>query len=269
MTRAVGNAVSSVSSIGKQKQPKAPDAVGAAREQAAASQSAAREAAAANRVNQVGPWGSLTYNQTGTDAYGNPTYTATQGLPDELQGGLNSLFSNINQSLANGLDLSSLPQVNADYGQQAQDAIMSRLTPQFDRRQQQLETQLANQGIAPGTEAWKNAFSDFNTSRNDAEMQAVLQGIGVGQSDRQQDMAARQQALQEQSLVRSEPLSLLQALRQGTQITPYSGGGQSVAQTPDLLAAQNANYQNQVAGVNAQNAQTSQLLNTGLMAYAF
>ncbi len=65
--------------------PAAPDYSGAARETAAGNVEAARVATAANRINQVTPYGSLTYTQSGTDPYGNPTYTATQALSPDQQ----------------------------------------------------------------------------------------------------------------------------------------------------------------------------------------
>jgi hypothetical protein len=82
--------------IGKDDPPPAPDYAAAARETAQGNIDAARVATAANRVNQITPYGNLTYKQTGTDSYGNPTWTATQELsPDQekiriAQSGLNS-----------------------------------------------------------------------------------------------------------------------------------------------------------------------------------
>jgi hypothetical protein len=60
--------------------PAAPDYSGAAQATAAGNIEAARVATAANRVNQVTPYGNLNYAVTGSDPYGNPTWTATQTL---------------------------------------------------------------------------------------------------------------------------------------------------------------------------------------------
>ena len=247
--------------MGKSSSPSSPDTAGAARETAAGNLKVAQAAASANRVNQSSPWGSLQYSQSGTDAQGNPTYTATQSLPGELQGTAQNLMGNVASNFSTPFDTSQLPALQVNPGQTAQDAIMARLNPQFDRQQSQLETKLANQGIAPGTEAWKNAEYDLNTARNDAMTQAALQGINVGQG-------ARQQALQEQSFLRNEPLNAMQALKSGTQLTPYSGGQQATTQGPDILGAQQAKYAADLGSSNAQNAQTNSLMNTGLMAYA-
>ena len=64
--------------------PPAPDYAGAAKATAAGDLEAARIAAKANRVNQVTPYGNLTYSQTGTDP--DAGWTATQTLsPDQQQ----------------------------------------------------------------------------------------------------------------------------------------------------------------------------------------
>jgi hypothetical protein len=72
----------------------------------------------------------------------------------------------------------------------AQQAIMSRLDPQLQRQRLQLETQLANQGLARGGEAYNAAIQEQQQQENDLRTQAALQGINL-------DMAARQQGLGE------------------------------------------------------------------------
>ena len=72
--------------FGSPATPATPDYTGAAQATAAGNLDAARAATAANRVNQVTPYGSLNYSVTGQDPYGNPTWTATQTLsPDQQQ----------------------------------------------------------------------------------------------------------------------------------------------------------------------------------------
>lgn len=75
----------------------------------------------------------------------------------------------------NGLDLSGLPDApKADEAarQAASDALYkqatSRLDPQFDQQQKQLETQLVNSGVARGSDAWNNAMSQFGRQKTDA-----------------------------------------------------------------------------------------------------
>ena len=318
--------------LGKSDPPPAPDYTAAANATATGNLEAAKVAAAANRVNQVTPNGSLTYttnpnqggfNQSGYDAalanyqkqlatYNSPqtnqtspanffsagflgnrlggstnanrgaapiapdrnayntnnaydTYTATQTLSPDEQAKLtkNNTLSNglldtaqlgltgVNDKLKQGFDFNALPAQQVNAGQTAQDAIMSRLAPQFGRDEESLRTRLVNQGLTAGSQAWNNEFTNFNQGKNDAYSSAALNGIGVGQQ-------ARQQALQEQEFGRTEGLNMVNALRTGNQVqSPNFVNTQQQATTagPDLLGATNAQYQNQLSGYNAQQAQ--------------
>jgi len=88
------------------------------------------------------------------------------------------------------LDTSNLAAMPVNAGMTAQQAIMSRLDPQLQRQRSQLETQLANQGLARGGEAYNAAIQEQQQQENDLRTQAALQGINL-------DMAARQQGLGE------------------------------------------------------------------------
>lgn len=225
---------------------------------------AAEATAAAGRVNQVNPYGSMSYAQTGTDAQGNPIYTQTttlspaqQQLLDQqnktslgLGGSIDQSLGYVSKALANPFDTSVLPAQQINPGQTAQDAIMARLNPQFDRRQAALETQLANQGIARGTEAWNAAQTDLNNARNDASTQAALQGINLGQQ-------ARQQALQEQSFLRQEPINTLNSLRTGATVNNPQFGS-----TPGGANYSNAAQQQYNANLGAYNANQMQKTST-------
>lgn len=56
------------------------------------------------------------------------------------------------------------------------DALNSRLEPQITRDRATLDTQLANQGITQGSEAYNNAVDAFGRQVNDQRMQSVLAG---------------------------------------------------------------------------------------------
>jgi hypothetical protein len=78
---------------------------------------------------------------------------------------------------------------------------------------------------------------------------------------------ARQQGFGELSYMRNEPLNTLNAVRSGAQVTGPSFVNtpqQAVTAGPDYLAATNAQYANQMAGYNAQQAAQSNLMG-GLM----
>lgn len=77
-----------------------------------------------------------------------------------------------------------------DTRRRTEDAIFSRLTPQFERDRNQLETQLVNQGLVRGSEAFNNAMDEMRRAETDARMQAVL----VGGSELSRDLGERRMA---------------------------------------------------------------------------
>lgn len=94
---------------------------------------------------------------------------------------------NANNYLANNqLNLSNVAQMPVNAGTTGQAAIMSRLAPQLERQQKFTAQNLANQGLVPGGEAYKNAMLDQSQQQNDLLTQAALQGINL-------DTAANQQ----------------------------------------------------------------------------
>jgi len=106
----------------------------------------ALQATAANRINQQTPYGSLSYQQTGTDAQGNPIWSANQQLSPELQQLTQSSLAGLQASQAN-------PMYGINPGDTYSNAIMQRLAPQQSQAREALDAQLANQGIMPGSEA--------------------------------------------------------------------------------------------------------------------
>ena len=93
--------------------------------------------------------------------------------------------------LQQSLDTSNLAAMPVNAGMTAQNAIMSRLEPQLQRQRAQRETQLANQGLVRGGEAYNAAIQEQQQGENDLRTQAALQGLNL-------DMSARQQGLGEQ-----------------------------------------------------------------------
>ena len=83
--------------------------------------------------------------------------------------------------------LEGVYQAPVNAGTTAQQAIMGRLQPQVERERSQLQTQLANQGIMPGSAAYENAMTEQNQRENDLMSQAALQGVNV-------DISAQNQA---------------------------------------------------------------------------
>lgn len=98
--------------------PPAPDYAAAAKETAAGNLQAAQVATAANRVNQVTPYGNLNYTQSGTDTQGNPLWTATMNLSPEQQ----QLY---NQQTQTSLGLGNLQNQGLGYVQQMMNSPFS------------------------------------------------------------------------------------------------------------------------------------------------
>src|SRR5207247_945762 len=85
-----------------------------------------------------------------------------------------------------GLNESNVAQMPINAGTTAQQAIMSRLGPQMQRNRASVETQLVNQGLRPGMEAYDNAIKLLGQQENDMMQQATLQGLGLDLSANQQ-----------------------------------------------------------------------------------
>jgi hypothetical protein len=147
---------------------------------------------------------------------------------------------------------------------EVQDALMQRLAPQMNQDRDALQTQMRNQGIAPGTDAWRAGMDDYSRSANDARLAVIAdagqeldrdrnwantrsnadrawaldtgdrdRGWAMSQGDRDRNWAMtqrgmsnedRQRALSEMLLNRQQPMNELLALATG-QFGPTAGGG--------------------------------------------
>jgi hypothetical protein len=159
--------------FGKPETVATPDYMSGANQTAANNFKMAQAAIAANRVNQETPYGSLKYTQTGTDAQGNPMWTATQGTNAQTQGLIDTSLSGLQSSLNN-------PMYGINPGQTYSDAIMQRLQPQQAMQQKQFDAQMANQGIPVGSEAYQNAARQFQAGQNDQLTSAIVGGMQTG-----------------------------------------------------------------------------------------
>lgn len=244
--------------------PPTPDYASAAKETAAGNLDAARANTAANRVNQYTPYGSLEYEVSGEDKFGNPMWKATQSLSPVQQQlldyqnqsslGLGQLgekgLGYVSDMLDTPFDTSQLPTTGFNPSQSYQDAYMERLRPQIEQGQEALDVKLANAGIPVGSEAYKRAQMTEAQRVNDLRLGATTQGFSVGNT-------ARQSALQEQAYLRNEPLNTLNAVRTGSQVqgpTFVNPAMQANTAGADMLGATQMGYNADLASSNAQNA---------------
>lgn len=219
------------------KAPDPPDPYAVSAAQTQSNEATARYEAALNRVNQVTPLGTSTWNGTGPGATQTVTLTpdAQQNLTNQLRqdnalSGLgfnlidqagHSLQGQINTSglpglsgapgqgnIQSNLDYSHAPQVSTDFSaltNQAQNAVYnqaaSRLDPQWQNAQSDLDAKLANQGITQGSEAYQRAQDEFSRQKNDAYNQANYSAVQAGDNLQNQlfgqSLAARQQGTSE------------------------------------------------------------------------
>lgn len=152
--------------------PKKPNADAMVAAQAKANQQTQAMNLAASRTNQVTPFGSLVYNQSGTDQFGNPTYTATssltpdrQAILDALQGGAGTLAGNIAGQYGEIPDFSNAA---SSLTTQMLDRQLAYLSPYYTQQTNNLDNTLRNQGLVPGTPAYDNAIRALRQTQNES-----------------------------------------------------------------------------------------------------
>ena len=198
--------------MGKPSAPRPPDPVATANAQSAANAEAIREGAAISQINQVTPFGSLTYQ----GEIGTPDRTVIQQLNPQSQNILDrqrQLGINLSQQASSALSSPysidsrfSLPNASplsrfadsgnmSDYNERNPATELNRqrierayfdraknlLEPEFARQRTSEETKLVNQGIPRGSEAFDDRYYDQlvdsqNRTLSDAALAAVRAG---------------------------------------------------------------------------------------------
>jgi hypothetical protein len=273
------------------KPPKAPDPVATTAAQTAGNKETAYWNAVMGNMNQTTPYGSITYHDSSNGVYDPnkaPQFSSTITLSPEQQQILDSQQANDiavqnlgTQQIGRIANAVSTPYSYSGLGdapsqediatasRRAEDAIYSRLNPQFQRDEEALRTRLINQGIGQGSEAYNTEMDSFNKAKNDARMQAILQGATYGGQLQGQALDRRNQGIQEYNAVRNAPLNEYTALTAGQQVQnpSFSQGQRGNAQAGDYQGAVQNAYQGAMNQYNAkigqQNATTSGLFGLG------
>jgi len=229
--------------------PPAPDYTGAAKQTQLSQMS-----------SQYTPYGSQIYSADPNSPSG---YQSNITLAPQAQQALNSqlglsagmgnlatsMLPGVQQQYSAPMSFGSVPQI-AD---KAYSTMTARLDPQWAQAGEMQASQLANQGIVPGTEAYNNAMRTFNQAKNDAYQQANLGAIETMPQTYQLAQAAYNQ-----------PLNQLNAIRSGAQIqTPQFGTtpGANLSGAAQAAGQYAGNVYNQQ--IAQQNAQTSGLFGLG------
>jgi hypothetical protein len=244
--------------------PEAPDPVALANAQADANVRTAqeqarlaREAAAEQQrmamMGQVTPFGSLQYVVDPTSPSGyraiqqlSPEQQALLGQGQDLQaqyGGLaGTQLGRVEDVMASPFDLT------AARGREISDLQQTFLDPQWNQRKQEMEADLLNRGIRPGSEQYNNMMRDFESSRSSAYDRMFLDAWSM----------ANDAALKERNIPISDLNSLgIGAFPQGTQPMGFGNtpspnvAAPGVAPT-DLITPTMQAYQAQLNSSNSQ-----------------
>lgn len=248
------------------KAPKPPDPKQVAAAQTGTNIGTAIAQQGLNAINQVGPYGSLTYATTGYETYTDPytgqsyqipTRTATTALSPEqqklyeqqtgIQSGLNttaqSLLNSASPTLGSTVDLS-----RGALDNYISDNYLDDFNKQWDTNQGSLATTLANKGIKMGSAAYDKAIADFNTSRGNAY--GNYQG-SLYDNARSTLLAERNQPLQE----------LAALLGQGAPTNPqFQSTPQTGIEGTDVAGAIQNQYNAQLGQYNAQLGQQNAMM---------
>lgn len=233
------------------KAPKAPDPYATAQAQAQMNQQTANYTQGLNMVNQVTPYGNLTYSGVNNGQPGSVTATTT--LSPE-QDALMKQSQEFDRKF-NDIGLQQTDKIGGILSQplnlnnEATEARLmelgrKRLDPMFQEREQAFEQNMADRGIRMGSAAYDAARRNFDQGRNDAYNQLLLSGRG--------------QAVQEALTERSAPINEISALMNGGQVQNPSFVNTPSAQVAntdlaglvmDNYKAKQNNYQSTMGGL--------------------
>lgn len=188
-----------------------------------------------NMFDQYNPWGSVTYDQTGSrkhfDEMTNkwvetPTYTQTTNLSPEQQAifdqsqaaesNLAGLASEQSAKLKEYLN-SPFEFTNRDAETWAYDLASPRILQQQSQNEEQLRSVLANKGLREGSSAWNSEMQRLTNANTDQLNQLALTG--------------RSQAFSEALAQRNQPINEITALLTGSQVSNPAQMGAPSPQT--------------------------------------
>ncbi len=220
-------------------------------------------------TNQITPYGNLTYEQTGTHNVGGmdvPTFTARQTLSPEQQkiynqttglqsGALDTaknVLGQVNGAVNTPLNFDNAPKLPGDQTQlrnDAYNALTARSNVDLGRSEEAQKTQLANQGIAAGSEAYSRALDPINRARVDASNQATINAGNIAGQNLSQAQTLRNQSINETQSIRNQPLADYQALiglGGGVQQPNYAPGTQANIANTDVTSPVYNSYNGQL-----------------------
>lgn len=124
---------------------------------------------------------------------------------------------------------------------------MGLVAPQEKMQSEQLDAQLANQGITPGSAAYDYAKQELGRQQGFENSQIANQAVTTGMGELPMFYGLGSTSLQNQITARNAPINEFEALQGAT-------GGSPTAMTPDISGAFGQQYQGALAGYNANTA---------------
>jgi hypothetical protein len=257
------------------KAPAPPDPYATAGAQTGANVNSAIASGVIGNVNQTGPYGSTSYNQTDTytmtgpdgKTYQVPRYTQTTTLSPEQQQLYNQqtqIGSKMNNLASGQLDTlgsvlgtrasaDGLPSVTNDFSAdraRVEQAMFDRINPQLERDRAGLENNLPNQGFQRGTDAFNEAMGEYGRNVNDSRLAITERGLGEQQGLFGMQQSNRERALTEMLALRNQPINEIGALMSGGQVSLPQFAGYNA---PQIGAADvSGNVYNSAALANSQ-----------------
>lgn len=205
----------------KTKVPTAPNYSALAQQDTANAKQAWQEGLQANRPNQVGPQGSLTWSK---DPNGNWTQTVTENpiysaLRQSQVGGYQTAADKARTAIGNintdNLDYSKAPAMPTvgGYNQQVIDTLRKLQAPSLERMRSNKEAQMAAMGLNLGSgQAWNTEQQNIGDQENRADLESILAGINQGNTEFGQGMQAHQQGVQDINQARAGDIATASAL---------------------------------------------------------
>lgn len=206
-----------------------------------------------NMVDQTNPYGSVRYNNVGSNTFvgaDGKTYSVPkfeqstsftpegQAIFDQTLGAQNNLATTANNQSSLVKDTLSKPFEfnNQDAADWAYDLGASRILPQQQQDEAALRSRLVNSGLRPGTQAYTTELTRLTQNNRDQLNQLALTG--------------RSQAFGEAIQTRNQPLNELNALLSGSQLQNPGTASSATPQTSvagvDYAGLVQQNYQNKL-----------------------
>ena len=282
--------------FGKPQTVDTPNYSNAAEQTAASNLANAQATTQANRINQNTPYGSLNYVQ-GTDANGNPTWTANQTAAPQLSNAINSNLGNLANTYSQGFqapaayqppsfsssgDLGNIGYYGSRLNAQQLDPNALQALPKYDVSTQINQALLPSYGINPG-QSYSDAIMQrlqptLSRQSSASDVQLANQGIMPGSEAYNTAKTLLSQG-QNDALTSAIVNGMNVGLQANNQAYNQQAGqiglnlqgqaqnfGQGIQANQQYMGANNQAYQQQLAnqqlGIGAQNQAFNQGLST-------